>query len=209
MAFLKSVGSRPPAGAGGSLRIVREYGAFVTSAAQPSWSQVWNLYLENQEVFRAVIAGLRRGGMNLDDETAHDLAHEFLVERAREAVATFQPERGELKGWLYVVFKRFVQGAFRDRSRRLHLLEKFAVEAAAGANSGGGSEPYEEQAQQLRGAIAKLSAEQQRAVRTFLESPNQSVRDVARLMKISRWRASSLMAQALESLTTQLKAGDE
>src|SRR5258708_2519234 len=89
---------------------------------QVPWNQVWKLYFENQNTFWGVISSLRRRGISISDEEATDLIHEFLLERAPFALATFRPERGQLESWLFVVFRRFFsrllpeQAAYANRS---------------------------------------------------------------------------------------------
>ena len=129
-----------------------------------------------------------------------DYVHQFLVERAPAALRTFRPDRGDLKGWLFVVFKRFVLGAQRERASHERQLRRFAADAIP-------SQTEHELPLDLiavRNAVAALPAEQRRAVRTFLRSSAGSVRDVARSLGVSRWRASQLVSEALTTLSARL-----
>jgi RNA polymerase sigma factor (sigma-70 family) len=161
---------------------------------------VWRLYAENQDVFAAVFAGLRRTGFVIEHETAVDYVHQFLIERAPAALGTFRPDRGNLKGWLFVVFKRFVLGAQRERASHERQLRRFAADAVP-------AQAEHEQPLDLvavRNAVAALPADQRRAVRALLRSPAGSVRDVARSLGVSRWRASQVVSEALTTLSSHL-----
>ena len=175
----------------------------MTAPPESSWSAVWTVYRENQEVFAAVLSQLRRGGLAIDEEASQDFIHEFLIERAPSALNTFRPERGELKGWLYVVFKRFILGSVRDRARREQLLLKFSAEFAVHSVDSDHSE-----LNALRAAVTTLSTDEQRAVEAFLKSSHQSIRDVARILNVSRWRAGALMNSAIANLTEKLSAAE-
>jgi RNA polymerase sigma factor (sigma-70 family) len=170
------------------------------NAPHTNWAEVWRLYAENQDVFAAVFADLGSEGIGVAREGAVDYVHEFLVERAPAALETFRPERGELKAWLFVVFKRFVLGTLRERATQERLLRKFAADASP-------SQPEQEQQLDIvavQAAVAALPAKQQRAVRAFLQAPGGSIRDVARTLGVSRWRASQLVSDALEALSSHL-----
>lgn len=175
----------------------------MTASLDTSWSAVWTLYRENQQVFMAVFSHLRRGGLAIDEEATQDFIHEFLIERAPSALKTFRPERGELKGWLYVVFKRFVLGSMRDRARRERLLLKFSGEFAVHS-----ADRNDFALEELRTAVSTLTADERRAIDAFLQSPHQSIRDVARALDVSRWRASALMTSAITQLTTKLSTSE-
>jgi RNA polymerase sigma factor (sigma-70 family) len=178
----------------------------VTEPPDPAWSEVWKLYLENREVFAAVISRLRGSGVAIDEETAQDSIHEFIVDRARDAVRTFRPELGELKGWLYVVFRRFVVGKFQTQVRRNRLLSQFASEVAVDTADNGHSASRD--LASLGHAILQLSHEHRSAVNAFLHAPDPSVRAVARSLGISRWKASTLLNSALSQLSAQLRGDD-
>jgi RNA polymerase sigma factor (sigma-70 family) len=147
-----------------------------------------------------VFASLRSAGLRIDREAAVDFVHEFIIERAPGALATFCPERGELKGWLFVVFRRFVLGTLRERTRQARLIRAVAEHAT--------SHPVEHElafdVDAARRAIAELPSEQRRAVRVFLETPDGSIRETARRLGVSRWRASQYVSQALEFLAARL-----
>jgi RNA polymerase sigma factor (sigma-70 family) len=164
---------------------------------------VWTLYLENHEVFTKALSSLRAAGTVVDEDTAQDLIHAFLVERAPAALATFQPERGELKGWLFVVFKRFVVGGLRERSRQQRLMTKLS-------NRGG--DPTEVSPDEtpsldleaLRAAVNDLPADEREAIFALLASPTGTIRAVARALGASRWRTSALITAAFAKLTQKL-----
>src|SRR5262245_24585185 len=127
------------------------------------WSSIWALYAENQDVFAAAFADLASAGVVIDQEAAADHVHEFLLDRAPSALATFRPERGELKPWLFVVFRRFVLGALREQSRREKLLRGLAA-------SGGGDLSVERSRELpsdmdvAREAVKNLPPDQRRAI---------------------------------------------
>lgn len=170
--------------------------------ARAPWSEVWTLFLENRSVFTKVFASLRQRGFVLDEDTQSDLTHEFLMERAPAALATFNPALGERAGWLFVVFRRFVVGAARTRARRQRLLASLAEEETDVA-------PAEDELRldlgALQHALAELSAEERQVIE-HVTAANGTVRSAARALGWSRWRTTHVLAAALQKLTGQLAA---
>ena len=138
--------------------------------------------------------------MRIDDGQAEDLIHEFLVERAPAALATFRPTKGDLQGWLFVVFRRFAVGTLRESSRHERLLAKVAEASAAEVAH---DEGFQLDLAALEAALTELPPEEHRAMLALLSSGG-TARGVARVLGTSRWRAASLISAALDKLTSQL-----
>jgi RNA polymerase sigma factor (sigma-70 family) len=139
--------------------------------------------------------------MQVDEETANDLVHEFIVSRAPRAIEAFRPERGELEGWLFVVFRRFVIGALRDGARRRQLVAQLGKELV---RSTGEETEFQSDLEALRSSIASLPNEEREAMVALLSSDLASVRDVAATLGISRWRAQQVIQAALFALRNEL-----
>jgi RNA polymerase sigma factor (sigma-70 family) len=168
------------------------------------WDSVWRLYFEHAEVFRAAISDVRARGVRIDDATATDLIHEFLLERAPAALETFRPERGTLSTWLFVVFRRYVLGSLNADAHRQRLLRTYEREHDGEADVRRHDEDRDHLA--ARAALSALPSEERRALRVFFGDAG-SVRDVARALGISRWRADKLVAQAIDRIAAALQPG--
>lgn len=153
-------------------------------------------------MFAKVFASLRQRGFALDDDTQSDLIHEFLMDRAPAALATFNPELGERAGWLFVVFQRFVLGTARTHARRQRLLASLAKDPVDVA-------PAEDELRldldALQQALTALAPEERQVI-DQLTASNGTVRSAARALGWSRWRTTQVLAAALQKLTGQLNA---
>lgn len=168
-----------------------------TAKSPVPWSRVWKLYLDNQRVFWGVFSTLRRRGVAISDEEATDLIHEFLLERAPQAIATYNPDRGEIESWLFVVFRRFVMGTYRSNRRMESLLKMWGSEFHDFATAGV-EKDYEidQDLNAVKSALRDLTAQEKRAVTLFFENRRNSVRSVARELGLSRWKTARTIAQA-------------
>jgi len=164
---------------------------------------VWRLYLEEQSVFEGVFADLRAKGTVISRELATDLIHEFLIERAPFALATFQPDRGELRSWLFVVFRRFVLGTYRSSQRSGDILKRWQKDLTATP-----SDNYpglEQDLLAVKAVTAGLPEDERRALTTFFGADGASVRAVARALGISRWKATRLILQGAARVVRDLR----
>src|SRR5262249_4745026 len=157
------------------------------------WLQVWQLYNDNADLFGGVFSHLRKQGVYIEPERQVDLLHEFLLERAPSALRTFRPHIAPLRPWLFVVFRRFVHASLRAEARRREQLERH--EPALSLPQEESESPADVQA--ARQALDKLSREQRRALMLFLASGKGSIREVARTLNISRFRADQLVTNAV------------
>jgi len=170
---------------------------------QVPWNEVWKLYFENQSTFWGVISSFRRRGISIADEEATDLIHEFLVERAPFALATFHPERGQLESWLFVVFRRFAAGSYRNGQRMRMLLETWRDDLPiTGANE---ANEAEQDIEAVKSALQALPKDERKALRLFLEQDNASMRAVARGLRLSRWKATRLIVSAVAKVAAALE----
>ncbi len=165
------------------------------------WSSVWALYAHHAKAFHGAFRSLARRGQLLRPDEEMELLHEFLLEHARPALATFRPERGELDSWLFVVFRRFVTGALVSRAafRRKEALGDHGHESLAPETD----RELPADLQAARTAIDALPEDERSAMRAMLQ-PGGSVRSVARKLAISRWRAQQLLDRGLEKINARL-----
>jgi len=164
-----------------------------------AWPEVWNLALNHEAVFRTVFRDLSRKGLVLGSDGERDLVHEFLVDRAANALATFHPERGALPGWLYVVFRRFVLGSLRTIERDRRLLESLAREASP--------RPSDDRAHILDAvdaAVDQLPKDERRALQAYFGDREHGERAVARALGVSRWKAGRLVARAAKTVVSAI-----
>jgi RNA polymerase sigma factor (sigma-70 family) len=174
---------------------------------QVAWSEVWKMYLDHPAVFQAVFSDLRAKGLRIPKEMTTDLIHEFLLERAPFALATFRPERGVLESWLFVVFHRFVVGTFRSRKRGQSILDKWQHEIHRLAADDERGAPHDLEA--IEKALASLPPEEKQSLLLFLGAGGGSIREVARRLGLSRWKTERLIIQAFAkiALTLQVDIG--
>ena len=169
---------------------------------QVPWNQVWKLYFENQTTFWGVISSLRRRGISISDEEATDLIHEFLLERAPFALATFRPERGQLESWLFVGFRRFAAGSYRNRQRMQMVLQTWRDDLPlAGANE---ENEARQDVQVVKSALKALPKDERKALQLFLEQDNGSIRAVARALRLSRWKTTRLVLRSVARVAAAL-----
>ncbi len=172
------------------------------SSDAPSWKRVWKLYRDHRAVFDAVFGDLRRRGTVVTRDEATELLHEFLLEQAPYALRTFDPERGQLDQWLFVVFRRFVLGRLQTHRRQARLVT--ALHDVGHEPPGPSSESEQPgDLEAARCAIAELPAPQRHALLALLE-PSGSVREVARRLGTTRWRARRLVVLAVASVALAL-----
>jgi DNA-directed RNA polymerase specialized sigma24 family protein len=169
---------------------------------QVPWKDVWRLYLEQQRVFESVFANLRAKGAVISKEMATDLIHEFLMERAPYALATFRSERGDLEPWLFVVFRRFVLGTYRSNQRSVNILSRWREDLLNFTNEN--YQGLEQDLLTVEAATADLPTDEKRAMTIFLSDEGGSVRAVARSLGLSRWMATRLIFQALARVVQAL-----
>ncbi len=165
------------------------------------------MYRDHQAVFQAVFSDLRAKGFNISKEMATDLTHEFLLERAPFALATFKPDRGLLESWLFVVFHRYVAGTFRSRKRAQTILDKWQHELQGLPVIEERDAPQDLEA--IEKALTSLPNEEKQALLLFLDDKAGSIREVARRLGMSRWKTERLIIQAFAkvALTLQVDVG--
>ena len=170
------------------------------------WSAVWALYRENAATFQSAFASLSARGFFCPREMRTELIHRFLLERARPALETFRPERGDVGAWLFVVFKRFVSGEWkRQGTSERKLVAKDPLELQA--PSAEASEMPSDLAT-TRAAISELPLNERQVLEVIL-LPRGSLRKAARDLGISRWQTRQLLDNALKRLGTQLGLSTE
>ncbi len=167
-----------------------------------AWSDVWRLYLENVDVFRAAVVSLRRTGVFLPEDLVSDFVHEFLVTRAPDALATFRPARGELRPWLFVVFRRYVLGTYRSQRRVRAALEALQEEMDVIEVTSGPDEAAD--LSRVADAIEHLPRERQQVLYAFFGAKASSIRATARELGLSRWKASRVLLEAVSDVAAQL-----
>lgn len=166
------------------------------------WSDVWRTYLEHEQVFGRVVATLRATGLEISRDSALDLVHEFLLTRAPYALATFKPSRGSLPGWLFVVFRRFVLGQYRQGQRARRMLALFEREFAPTAHEVQW-EPHAD-INAVEAAVAGLSSDHRRALHVFFGQHEHGLRAVARALGVSRWKAERIVVEATARIVLEL-----
>jgi DNA-directed RNA polymerase specialized sigma24 family protein len=176
-----------------------------SSRNETQWADVWRLYLEHGAVFLRVLASLRSKGAQIEDDRQFEFVHQFLVEQAPKALATFRADRGDVEPWLFVVFRRFVAEQLQKESRSEHLLWSFQGESPSSIHDTTAEDRHDAAA--VRRAIDALPAEQQQVLWSFLRT--QSVRNVARQFSLSRWQTRRLLDVAIEEVVHSLGSDPE
>ena len=172
------------------------------SESPAPWSRVWALYAQHADVFRRVLAKLRVSDARFGDGAASELVHEFLTERAPGALSTFDPSKGEMGAWLFIVFERFVLERYRRQRRRDDLLDALTVRTPS---------PSEEIERTIdlhvvSQMIASLSSLHEKAIQAFFSKRTPSVRAVATTLGVTRRRAAELIAEAAAVVAVELGA---
>ena len=140
------------------------------------------------------MSDLRASGASISKEMATDLIHEFLMERAPYALATFQSDRGDLEPWLFVVFRRFVLGTYRSNQRSTDILLRWRQDLVK--SDGEGYEGLKQDLAVVEAATASLPNKEKRALLLFFSDQGGSIRAVARSLGLSRWSTTHLILQA-------------
>jgi len=172
------------------------------AAKQVPWNRVWQLYSENQPVFRSVFASVRAQGLHISDDDSLDLVHHFLVERAPFALATFNPEKGNIPSWLFVVFRRFVLGIYRSETQRRNLLDQLKRESQSKVT--GPAPERELDLAAVQDAMSHVSEQEQQALRIFFDEGG-SLRSVASHLGLSRWAANRLVVSAFAKIALRME----
>ena len=139
--------------------------------------------------------------MILSNEEGEDLIHEFLLDRAGAALKSFDPQRGSIEGWLFVVFRRFVLGRYREQERARRVVSNASVLQSDVALGDPGTRL---DLQKTRTALGRLPTQQRRALQVFFGESGGSIRSVARTLSLSRWRAQRLVSEAMERVAAEL-----
>ena len=167
-----------------------------TSEDDVDWSELWRLYLDHGEAFRGAIGDLRAGGLRLSDDDATDFLHDFLLNRAPRALRSFDGTKGNLRSWLFVVFRRFVLEQRRKALRRGDLVRRLASQATEVDQP-----PFAADVQTVHAAMGRLPVIERRALRAyFKDGERESWRRVAAELGVSRTEARRLVSKALDRL---------
>ena len=175
----------------------------VAGSKQPvPWSQVWDLYVSHASVFADVIGQLRARGTSISSDEAAELVHSFLVDHAPSALATFEPERGELRPWLWVVFRRYVIGTLRSEHRHAGILTTLTLESTSGDDE---AVEATEDLDRVRRIVETAPRAQRDALKSFFGAEGGSVRAVARSMNVSRREARRILLEATARIVLALR----
>jgi RNA polymerase sigma factor (sigma-70 family) len=165
-------------------------GCAVTNDVQ--WNSVWALYKDFPGVFHRALVEL-----SVQQDQHADMIHEFLLERAPDALRSFDPSRGEIAPWLYVVFRRFALGRLQNDRRRVEVLEELAREPSVADSI---DDPLD--TERMSNAWRKLPGLEQRALRAYLE---HGVQGATRAMGVSPWHVKRIVILALAKLLLDLR----
>src|SRR2546423_115579 len=80
--------------------------------------QAWAIFEEYQDVFAAVL----HATAPWRPDEGHDAVSDFLTDRLPRALLSYNPERGELRPWLYTVFLNYTRRWRRRRASADRLL---------------------------------------------------------------------------------------
>ena len=164
------------------------------------WTEVWRLYTQNTDVFRAVFAHLEARGFRVPPDRRADLVHDFLLERAERVLRRFDPNRGMLRPWLAFVFRRFVLEQLRADARRHRLIaERMRPFASNVTDAEGASDSAA-----VRAALSELTPEEREALQVYLDH-DESLRAAASALRVSRYRARKLVTEAMKRLSDRLE----
>lgn len=166
-------------------------------------SQVWSIYLNNQDVFASVLK--LTGRWQVDEGI--DLIHDFILDRLPIAIHSFDPQKGKIKSWLFIVFIRYA------KRRRLELnsnsKRKIDLDNIGELPQGGTSiDEYHLtfQRKKVNYALNTLNKTHQEILQTFFgdSSSANNVRALARKYNLSRHRAEKMLLEGLAMLSAQL-----
>ena len=149
------------------------------------------LYRSSRDDVFAYVSGLLRDRSAAEDVTAQ------AFERAYRRRASFKPERGTHRAWLFGIARNAALDELRRRSRQAELVGEPEDTEAAGA--------HEEAAEAallrttLRAALAKLSARERELVSLKFAGGLTNV-EIARVLGVSESNAGTRLHRVLTKL---------
>jgi RNA polymerase sigma-70 factor (ECF subfamily) len=165
--------------------------------ARLSAEELCGLYADRVYQFATMIAR--------DDVEADDLA-QIALERALRALPQYQPERGELEGWLWRIVVNAARDAGRAATRRHLLAQRLA--ARRERRPAGDDIPGDITDGLLVAAVRRLTR-LQRSVIALRFGADLEYRDVGAALGISAVAARVATHRALTALRSALRKAEE
>jgi RNA polymerase sigma factor (sigma-70 family) len=163
----------------------------------------WSVYQGNQEIFASVLHVT--GKWTIDEGL--DLIHDFIVDKLPSALKTYDPEKGELKKWLYIVFLRYAKrrrieiSRSRNRTVDLDSLPGLIDESIS-------SDKFVAylQHQDIVDALGDIDQKHRLILNFYFgdEKKSGNIREIARKFEISRHLAEKMVLEGLAILSVKL-----
>jgi hypothetical protein len=163
----------------------------------------WSVYLKNRDVFAGVLRSTGRWTV----EDGLDVIHDFIIDRLPDALKSYDPERGKIKNWLFIVFLRYVKrrklelSSWAKRKIDLDSIPELPNRVATI------DESFLHSGQdQVFAKMKDLDKEHSDALTTYFGEGSESdnIRALARKFKWSRYKAEQKVLEGLAMLSTQL-----
>jgi len=158
-----------------------------------------------------VVGALARRGFAVAPDEARDLMHDFYLDEWERLGTLYDPDRGPFERYMLGAFFQFARRRIaRDYSRRKRVRELALTLAAADATAPSVDQIVDEDSrtQLMRRALSTLPTLQREALNHFLGNPAANERDVARQMRMTRYRLRETLVEAVGRLATELDALD-
>jgi DNA-directed RNA polymerase specialized sigma subunit len=163
----------------------------------------WSVYLDNRDVFAGVLRST--GGWTVADGL--DVIHDFVIDRLPDALKSYDPERGKIKNWLFIVFLRYAKRRKLELvswSKRKIDLDSIPELPSQNANIDKSFFSYLQN--KITSKMEGLDKEHKMALVTYFgeESESGNIRALARKFKWSRYKAEQKVLEGLAMLSAQL-----
>ncbi|MCB9595269.1 MAG: sigma-70 family RNA polymerase sigma factor [Sandaracinaceae bacterium] len=168
---------------------------------EPTWRDVWEILLEQRDLLGSVAAAAAR---TLGPVEANDLVHSFALEQLprilRRTGSLDVPARD---AYIRAAFRNFVRSAARTTRRQRELLNH--LQHAEPPDDGHELRPTVPREDLLR-ALETLPTEHAQAISLFLgiEDGEQSLREIASKLEVSRYKARQLVLDGFLALAAAL-----
>lgn len=158
-----------------------------------------------------VVGALARRGFTVAPDEAHDLIHDFYVDEWKRLGELYDPNRGPFERYLLRAFFQFArQRIARDYSRKKRVRELASTITDSDAEVPSAEEIVDSHSrtQLMQQALARLPPVQRKALRHFLKNPSANERDVARSMRMTRYRLRETLVDAVGRLAMEFDSID-
>lgn len=165
---------------------------------------LWEIYFANQDVFQYVINKTGKWYIN----EGIDLIHDFMIDHLPTALNSYNPQKGSIKPWLYIVFLNYARRRLLEiKSYMRRTISIDDIDNLVDDQSYGNSILNKVQCKHTHYILQKIDKEYRNALLAFFGDGEEAgnIRAVAKKYNWSRHKANQNILKGIAMLSAQLE----